>query len=75
MQKRLTRTGNSHAIVLDKGILEATGIDSDTLLEVSTDGDVILICPLRTDERVSKLKRGLDRIHERYAGAFRRLAN
>ena len=74
MQKRLTRTGNSHAIVLDKGILETTGIDSDTILEISTDGDVILICPLRTDERVSKLKRGLDRIHERYAGAFRRLA-
>ena len=42
MQKRLTRTGNSHALVLDKGILEATGIDSDTILEVSTDGDVIL---------------------------------
>ena len=75
MQKRLTRTGNSHAIVLDKGILEATGIDSDTILEVSTDGDVILICPLRSDDRVSKLKRGLDRMHERYAGAFRRLAN
>ena len=74
MQKRLTRTGNSQAIVLDKGILEATGIGSDTLLEISTDGDVILICPLRTDERVSKLKRGLERIHERYAGAFRRLA-
>ena len=74
MQKRLTRTGNSHAIVLDKGILETTGIDSDTILEISTDGDVILICPVRSDDRVSKLKRGLDRIHERYAGAFRRLA-
>ncbi len=74
MQKRLTRTGNSHAIVLDKGILEVTGIDSDTILEVSTDGDVILICPIRNDDRVSKLKRGLDHIHERYAGAFKRLA-
>ena len=74
MKKRLTRTGNSHAIVLDKGILEATGIDSDTMLEVSTDGDVILISPIRSEDRVSKLKRGLDRIHERYAGAFQRLA-
>ncbi len=74
MEKRLTRTGNSQAIVLDKGILKATGIDSDTLLEVSTDGDVILICPIRSDDRVSKLKRGLNRMHERYAGAFRRLA-
>lgn len=74
MQKRLTRTGNSHALVLDKGILEATGIDSDTMLEVSTDGDVILISPVRDEDRVAKLQRGLDRMHERYAGAFRRLA-
>ncbi len=74
MKKRLTRTGNSHAIVLDKGILEVTGIDSDTLLEVSTDGDVILICPVRSDDRVAKLRRGLDRMHKRYARAFRRLA-
>ncbi len=74
MRKRLTRTGNSHALVLDKGILEATGIDSDTMLEVSTDGDVILISPVRDEDRVAKLQRGLDRMHERYAGAFRRLA-
>lgn len=74
MQKRLTRTGNSHALVLDKGILEATGIDSDTMLEISTDGDVILISPARDEDRVAKLKRGMDRMHTRYAGAFRRLA-
>ncbi len=74
MQKRLTRTGNSHVIVLDQGILEATGIDRDTLLEASPDGDVIPTCPKRSEERVAKLKRGLDRMHERYAGAFRLLA-
>ena len=74
MQKRLTRTGNSHALILDKGILEATGIDSDTILEISTDGDIILISPLRDEDRVAKLQRGLDRMHERYAGAFKRLA-
>lgn len=74
MQKRLTRTGNSHALILDKGILEATGIDSDTMLEISTDGDIILISPVRDEDRVAKLRRGLDRMHERYAGAFKRLA-
>ena len=74
MQKRLTRTGNSHVIVLDQGILEATGVDRDTLLEASPDGDVILTCLKRSEERATKLKRGLDRMHERYAGAFRLLA-
>lgn len=74
MRKRLTKTGNSHAIVLDKSILAATGIDSETPLEVSTDGDVIVISPVRDADRTTKLKEGMASIHERYAGAFRRLA-
>jgi antitoxin component of MazEF toxin-antitoxin module len=43
MIKTLTRTGNSLALVIDKSLLEATGIAADTPLEVSTDGDVIVI--------------------------------
>ena len=41
MTKRLTRTGNSLALVLDRPLLEATNIDAETDLEISTDGDVI----------------------------------
>lgn len=74
MSKRLTRTGNSHAVVIEKKILEATGISPETPLEVSTDGDVIIISPIRDEERTEKLKRGMEAIHRRYAGAFRRLA-
>lgn len=74
MPKKLTRTGNSLALVLDRPILEATGIDDETLLEVSTDGDVIVISPIRSKRRTSKLKKVLDELHRDHAGAFRRLA-
>ena len=74
MPKRLTRTGNSLALVLDRPILEATGIDDETLLEVSTDGDVIVISPVRPKRRTAKLKNVLEEIHRQHAGAFRRLA-
>ena len=74
MRKRLTRTGNSRAVVLDKAILEATGIDDETILEISTDGDVILISPVRDPGRNEKLERGKEVTHDRYAGTFRRLA-
>lgn len=74
MSKRLTKTGNSQAVVIEKKILEATGIGPDTPLEISTDGDVIIISPIRDDARNEKLKRGMKAIHGRYAGAFRRLA-
>ncbi|MEZ4222104.1 MAG: AbrB/MazE/SpoVT family DNA-binding domain-containing protein [Polyangiaceae bacterium] len=74
MAKTLTRTGNSFAIVLDKPLLEATGIDASTPLEVSTDGDVIVISPVRAKRRTAKLKRILDDLDREHAGAFKRLA-
>ena len=74
MKKRLTRTGNSLALVLQR-LLEATGIDADTPLEVSTDGDVIVITPVRDDKRPKRLRRGTTEILDRYAGVFRRLAD
>ncbi|MEM1203768.1 MAG: AbrB/MazE/SpoVT family DNA-binding domain-containing protein [Acidobacteriota bacterium] len=74
MVKKLTKTGNSLALVIDRPILEATGIKPDTPLEVSTDGDVIVITPVRTDERTEMLRTGMREIHEQYASVFRRLA-
>lgn len=74
MVKTLTKTGNSLALVLDRPLLEATGIDATTPLEISTNGDVIVISPQRTAKRTQKLRRVVDQMHERYAGVFRRLA-
>lgn len=74
MRKKLTRTGNSFALVLDKGLLERTGIDADTALEVSTDGEVIVISPVRSANRTARLRRVMAKAHARYAGAFKRLA-
>jgi antitoxin MazE len=69
-----TRTGNSLALVLEKPILEATGIDANTPLEVSTDGDVIIISPVRSKKRTAKLKKIIEELDAEHAGAFRRLA-
>jgi len=74
MQKTLTRTGNSLALVLDKPLLEATGIDADTKLEISTDGDVIVISPVRSAKRTARLRRILGDLDRDHAGAFARLA-
>lgn len=74
MRKRLTRTGNSLALVLDKPFLEQAGIDESTEIEVSTDGDVIVISPVRTKKHAAKLSKAIGEINERYAGVFKRLA-
>lgn len=74
MVKRLTRTGNSLALVLDKPLLEQLGIDEDTPLEISTNGDVLVVTPVRDAARERKLKDALDDMDQRYGGVFKRLA-
>ena len=37
MLKKLTKHGNSLALVIDKGVLELLNIDDTTPLEISTD--------------------------------------
>jgi antitoxin MazE len=74
MVKHLTKTGNILSLELDLPLLEATQIDADTLLEISTDGDVIVISPVREGQRSVKFKAGVEAINQRYAGVFRRLA-
>lgn len=74
MIKHLTKTGNSLALILDRPFLESTKIDAATPLEISTDGDVIVITPVREPGRVEKFRQGVDSINERFAGVFRRLA-
>jgi antitoxin component of MazEF toxin-antitoxin module len=74
MRKKLTRTGNSLALVLDKDLLEQLGIDAETALELSTDGDVLVVSPVRGRRADERLKEVMTRAHERYAGVFSKLA-
>ena len=74
MKKRLSRSGDSVAIVLDKPLLEAVGIDAGSEVDVSTIGDVIVITPVRDSERRRKREKSLDELDVEYAGVFRRLA-
>ncbi len=57
MLTHLKDTGSSLAVILDGPILEATKIDVTTPLEVSTDGDVIVITPVRDTKRAEKFIR------------------
>jgi antitoxin component of MazEF toxin-antitoxin module len=74
MVKKLTKSGNSLALVIEKPLLEALEIDADTPLEVSTDGEVIVVAPVRDKRRTAKLKAAVKEAHERYGGVFKRLA-
>lgn len=73
--KKLTKHGNSYALVIERPILELLGIDSDTLLQVSTpDGCSIVITPLKNEDQKKKFKSALGKINKRYGRALKRLA-
>jgi antitoxin component of MazEF toxin-antitoxin module len=74
MVKKLTRTGNSVALVLDKELLEATGLHADSVVEVSTDGRVIVISPPLEKKRSQKLEAVLGKLDRRYGAVFKKLA-
>lgn len=51
MRKRLSAIGNSLGIIIEKPILELLGIDRDTDLEMRTDGERLIIEPVRPERR------------------------
>lgn len=73
MIKRLSKHGNSLALVIDKGVLDLLNIDGDTPLEVSTDGEVLILAPVRDAERAQKFKDALEATNRRYGRALRNL--
>src|SRR5579862_4802467 len=55
MVKKLTKYGNSLALVIDRLILELLKIDPETPLEVSTDGRQLIVAPAKPPARVRPL--------------------
>jgi len=51
MVKKLSRIGNSLGLIIERPILELLNVDESTPLEVSTDGDVLTIRPVRAEPR------------------------
>lgn len=74
MIKKLTRTGNSIALVLDKPLLEELGLDENAEVEVSTNGQVIVITPKRSSARDQRFRKAVGKVNSKYAGLFKRLS-
>ena len=74
MVKKLTKHGNSLALVIDRPILDLLKIDPDTPLEVTTDGRQLIVAPASPSARRKKFDAAQESAHKRYGNAFRKLA-
>jgi antitoxin MazE len=75
MLKKLTRHGNSLALVIDRGVLDLLNIDDQTPLEISTDGTLLVISPVRDEKRKSQFQAALGKANAKYGQALKRLAD
>jgi antitoxin component of MazEF toxin-antitoxin module len=74
MTKRLTKHGNSLALVIDRGVLDLLNISDDTPLDISTDGDVLIVAPVRSAARRRAFQSALEKTNKRYGRLLKRLA-
>lgn len=74
MLKKLTKHGNSLALVIDRPILDLLRIDPETALDISTDGKRLIITPAEASDRRKSFEAAQEWAHKRYGRAFKKLA-
>jgi len=74
MFKTLTKHGNSLALVIEKPILDLLGAESDTPFDVTTDGQALMLTPVKDGSRQKKFKQAMEKANKNYAKTFKKLA-
>ena len=72
--KKLTRQGNSSALIIDRQIMDLLDIDQDTPLKVTINGRQLIVEPLDKEELDVRFEKALHRTGKKNATGFKRLA-
>jgi len=75
MVKKLQRHGNSHALVIDKPLMEALGIDEDTPLNVTISGGSLIVTPATVGLGSERVKEMMGKVRGKYGKALENLAD
>ena len=74
MVKKLSAVGNSLGLIIERPILELLNITKDTLLEIKTDGEALIIRPAREAAQTEHVLAAADEIMDAHEETFRKLA-
>ncbi len=74
MIKQLTKHGNSWAVVIDRPVMDLLKIEPETPLEITTDGQVLTITPVRDNSRQKKFEAALSKTNRKFGRALKKLA-
>lgn len=74
MVKTLQKHGNSQALVVDKALMEALGIDAETPLQVTVSGNSLVVTPVHVGVGREQVGEALEKLRPRYREMLERLA-
>ncbi len=74
MIKSLTKHGNSYALIIEKPILELLRVTPETPFEIMSDGQCLVLTPIRDSKEEKKFLQSLEMVHKRFGKAMKRLA-
>jgi antitoxin component of MazEF toxin-antitoxin module len=74
MVKKLSRHGNSLAMVIDQSVLDLLKADADTSFDISTDGRVLILAPVQGAKRAKQFDKALAQANKKYGQMLKNLA-
>lgn len=73
MKKKLSVVGNSLGLLIEKPILELLNIDRNTELEMTTDGNRLIVEPVRKGHK-KRVSESAEKVMKTHDDTFRKLA-
>jgi len=74
MIKKLSTVGNSLGLIIERPILDLLNITKDTPLEITTDGEALIIRPAKKLSQMDRVISAADEIMDAHDETFRKLA-
>ena len=74
MVKTLQKHGNSQALVIEKPLMEALGIELDSPLQITVSGNSLVVTPVHVGIGREKVGEIIDKLRPRYGDMLQRLA-
>ena len=71
---KLCAVGDSLGFIIERPILEQLNITVDTALEVTTDGEVLIVRPMRKAPLMDRAQAVADKLLDVHADTYRKLA-
>ena len=74
MKAKIKRVEEGVTLVSDQPLFDQLGLADGAEVELSTNGDVVTVTPVRDEDRERRFRQSAEKVIEKHAGLFDRLS-